>query len=467
MKITEYKPTGHTTASAAATLASSIKTAQAAGRVPERLGKNLTAAVENTYREMRAMSDHAQDEARDFLAGEQRAYTDMEAALDLLAPINQELGRIDLPDGVQAAQDAAWGRRESIESDYVKDRPLAKGQTFAGYVQARGLRAGLEDLSDGCDLDKYLRGTLFGNWKGADRELQIANTLSGASATTGGVLIPTALTARIIDLARAQTRVLEAGASMVPMESRTVDVPRWTQGPALAWRTENAIVGESDAALDKVTLVAKNLATVVRASRELVEDTDITSALSGAIAAAFAAKIDSAAMYADGTSGAPTGIKSNSGVTKTSMGTNGASMTNWDNLVDSVGRLRDHNEAPNASIMADRSARVLAKLKDTTNQPLVAPSYLDGVSRLTTSNVPINLTVGTSNDTSDVFTGDWTKLLIGVRTELTIQILNERYMTNDAAGSPAGGQYGFLVWWRGDIALERPNAFDVITGVRG
>ncbi len=40
-------------------------------------------------------------------------------------------------------------------------------------------------------------------------------------------------------------------------------------------------------------------------------------------------------------------------------------------------------------------------------------------------------------------------------------------MTNDAAGSPAGGQYGFMCWWRGDIALARAKAFDVITGVRG
>lgn len=467
MKITEYKPNGHTTAKDAAALVASVKAAQAAGRVPERLGKSLAAATENTFREMRAMTDHAQDEARDFLASEQRTYTDMEAALDILGPVNTELDRVSLPDGVQAAQDAYHGR-DSVDSDYAQGRPLAKGHTFASYVRNRGIRAAGEDVSDGVDLDKYLRGVLFNQWRGADRELRIANAMSGASSAAGGVLIPAILTAQIIDLARAQTRVFEAGAQLVPMENRTVDVPRWATDPSLSWRTENAIVAESDAELDKVTLDAKALATVVRASRELVEDTDITGALSGAIAAAFAGKVDSAAMYADGSSGAPTGIKSNSGVTKTALGSgNGASMTSWDNLVDSVGRLRDHNEAPNASIMADRSARVLAKLKDTTNQPLAAPSYLDNIARLTTSNVPINLTVGTSTDTSDVFTGDWSKLIVGVRTSLTIQILSERYMTNDAAGSPAGGQYGFLVWWRGDIALERPNAFDVITGVRG
>lgn len=467
MKITEYKPNGHTTAKDATSLAASIKTAQAAGRIPERLGKNLATAVENTWREMQAMTDHAQDEGRDFLASESRTYTDMEAALDLLAPLNKELSRIDFPDGLQAAQDAAWGRG-SDAPEYAEGRPLAKGQTFASYIRNRGIRAAGEDVSDGVDLDKYLRGVLFNQWRGADRELKIANAMSGASSTAGGVLIPTVLLGQIIDLARAQTHVLEAGAQVVPMESRTVDVPRWTTDPTFSWRTENAIVAESDGALDKVTLSAKDLGTVVRVSRDLVEDTNIAGALSGAFASAFALKIDNAALYGAGSGGAPTGVKVDSNVTKTALGSgNGATPTDWGFLVDSVGRVRDANEYPTAAIMADRTARVLAKLKDTTNQPLRAPEYLDGLERRTTSGVPVNLTVGTSNDTSDCFVADWSKLIIGVRTELVIEVLRERYMTNDAAGSPAGGQYGFLAWWRGDIVLAQPKAFDVTTGIRG
>ena len=43
----------------------------------------------------------------------------------------------------------------------------------------------LVDVSDGIDADKYLRGVLFNQWKGADRELQIANSMSGASSTAG------------------------------------------------------------------------------------------------------------------------------------------------------------------------------------------------------------------------------------------------------------------------------------------
>ncbi len=54
--------------------------------------------------------------------------------------------------------------------------------------------------------------------------------------------------------------------------------------------------------------------------------------------------------------------------------------------------------------------------------------------------------------------GDWRQLLIGVRTELQIKVLDQRYADN--------GQTGFIAWWRGDVAVARPKAFDVTTGVR-
>ncbi len=73
--------------------------------------------------------------------------------------------------------------------------------------------------------------------------------------------------------------------------------------------------------------------------------------------------------------------------------------------------------------------------------------------------MPTTLTVGTSTDTSDVFTADWAQLYVGVRIGLTVTLLQERFM-------PDAGQFGFVGWWRGDIQVARPKAFDVVTGVR-
>jgi HK97 family phage major capsid protein len=78
---------------------------------------------------------------------------------------------------------------------------------------------------------------------------------------------------------------------------------------------------------------------------------------------------------------------------------------------------------------------------------------------LTTKSVPINVTVGTSTDTSYIFTADWSNLLVGIRTDFTLRFLGERYLADNL-------QYGFLAYLRADVQLAQPAAFVVDTGVR-
>lgn len=385
-------------------------------------------------------------------ADDRREYDALEKVYDSIAAL-PEMQHVDRT-GVVAPE---VGR----PAPYRDGAPLATNQTFTGFTRAMGheppheVHDALESEGRDLNLSKYLKGAFTGDWRGAQPE-RILNALSGATAGAGGVLLPTVLTSQIVDLARNKTRVLQAGARVVPMQNRTVDVPRWLTDPTLSWRAENGAIVESDATMDKITLTAKSLAAVTKVSRELVEDTDVDDELKASFAAALSISVDTAALYGTGASNQPTGVKVNSGVTKTPLATNGATPT-WDNLIDSVGRLRDQNEEPTAQILSDRSERALAKVKDGQGQYVGPPDYLDGIPRYSTAQVPNNLTVGTSNVTSDIFTADWTQLLIGVRTELQITLLTERYM-------PDAGQYGFVAWWRGDIAVARPKAFDVVTG---
>lgn len=90
----------------------------------------------------------------------------------------------------------------------------------------------------------------------------------------------------------------------------------------------------------------------------------------------------------------------------------------------------------------------LGLLRDSTNQYVNPPAYLAGVPPLTTKQIPINNTVGTSTDTSEVYTADWTQLMLGMRTDLRIAFLRERYIDN--------GQYAFLAWMRCDVQLAQP-----------
>ena len=58
--------------------------------------------------------------------------------------------------------------------------------------------------------------------------------------------------------------------------------------------------------------------------------------------------------------------------------------------------------------------------------------------------------MGSSSLTSDVFTGAWSQLLIGVRIQLEITVLRER--------SADVGAYELLAWARMDVAVARPAA---------
>ena len=390
----------------------------------------------------------AEAENRQFHASESRTFDAWSALYNELDDIEMRT-KVDRR-GVVPPTDRHEGYREG--------EPLAAEQTFVGAMRALNRIPDVQD-DEQLSLGLYLRGALTGRWDGAENELKVHNALSGASSGAGGILIPEVLTGEVVDQARAQTRVIQAGARIVPMANRKVVVPKWASDPVPEWRGENDPFVEDDATMGSVELVAKGLGVVTKVSIELLEDTSIEGELERAFARSFAQVIDASALYADGTGDKPTGVKHQDGVNVVAAATNGAAPT-WATLVAAVGRLRDLNEDPTAQIMADRTARTLALLAGSDGQYIAAPSYLDGVQRLTTTQVPTNLDQGTAlGQTSDLFTADWSKLLIGVRSELRIIPLKERYL-------PDAGQIGFLAHWRGDFALTRPAAFDVVTGLK-
>ena len=82
------------------------------------------------------------------------------------------------------------------------------------------------------------------------------------------------------------------------------------------------------------------------------------------------------------------------------------------------------------------------------------PRRIVDVPLLTSTAVPI--TEGTSADTSPMILGDWREVFVGMRTELQISVLQERFADN--------GQVAFVAWLRADVALARANTMAVLEG---
>ncbi len=214
---------------------------------------------------------------------------------------------------------------------------LTREQNVEDWARTRGLIPEDQQLS----FDRYLRGLATGNWDGAEHE----RALSEGTLTAGGHLVPTPLSARVIDLARNQTRVFQAGAITVPMASQTLKLARLTGEGTPAWKTENAAITDADMTFDSVTFTARTLVRLVKLSVELFEDADPSSedVIARAFASQLALELDRVALRGTGTAPEPRGVLNTSGVTITTHGANGANITNYDWLLDAAGAVLANN----------------------------------------------------------------------------------------------------------------------------
>jgi len=336
---------------------------------------------------------------------------------------------------------------------------LTREQSVEAWCQQRGL---FEPPAEGGRLsfDRYLRGLVTGRWDGADHE----RALSEGTLTAGGHLVPTPLSARVIDLARNATRVFQAGAVTVPMTAQTLRLARLTGEGTPAWKAENAAITDADMTFDSVTFTARTLVRLVKLSVELFDDSDPSAedVIARSFAAQVALELDRVALRGTGTAPEPRGVLNTSGITTTTHGANGSTITTtsaYDWHLDAAGVVRGNNFMPNAHIQAPRTSVSLSKLREATTSAYLAPPPAL-LPMLTTKQVPINLTVGTSTDCSEIYTADWSNLMVGIRTDFQLLFLRERFLADNL-------QYAFLAFLRADIQLAQPSAFVVDTGVRG
>lgn len=370
-----------------------------------------------------------------------------------LADLNEQVTNLTaeaeavISDGERAAQAAEAFRGLPVgvgngrKAEVRMNAPMRDGQSF-GDIAGKGTAE---------EFGEYLRDMAYGLTTRAQTE---------GTASEGGVLVPTRLGAGVLDLARNKSATAQAGAAIVPLSSKQTDYPVLTADAIAAWRAENGAISESAAAFAPVSFNAKSLSVLVKASWELLEDAegDFGRVLQDSFAASFAVALDKAALYGAGTATEPKGLTKITAVPKVSMGTNGLALTDYGPVITGVAAVRTANYEPTAYVVAERTAAALANLKAAANgQYLTPPAYLDGVKQVRSGNIPVNLTQGTSNLASDIITGDFRMLGIGIRHAFEVRVLRERYADT--------GQVGFIGYLRADVQPFRTDAFHVTNGV--
>ena len=324
---------------------------------------------------------------------------------------------------------------------------LNKGDSL---VQRMG-SAGQTDLT----LGGFLRA-MVGVGDGA----KYRNTLQEGTDSTGGYTVPHILTAQLIDKLRAQSVLMRAGATtMVLPDGGEVSMAKLTGDPTAYWHQESVSVTASTPSFGRVTFQPRTLISLVKASRELLEDSiNAEEALMMAFAQALALEVDRVGLIGTGAAGEPLGVLNTTGIGNVLMGANGLALTNWDPYVNVIYQLtQDNAMMPTAFIQNPRTTTEGAVLKDSQNQPLQKPDILQDIPILETTQVPINDTQGSATDASRVYAGYWPDLVWGVRHELVIEILREKYSDTF--------EYGFMAHLRGDYVVRHPESFATITGV--
>jgi HK97 family phage major capsid protein len=141
------------------------------------------------------------------------------------------------------------------------------------------------------------------------------------------------------------------------------------------------------------------------------------------------------------------------------MGTNGAALADYAKLVDAIQSVLEGNGAAVGAVYSPRTAGALAKLEDTTGQPLRMPKLVEDLRHRTSTRIPNDLVQGTASNASAAFLGDFSQVAYGVRNEITLEV------SRDAGESFERARVLVRAYLRADVNTLRPKHLCRIVGI--
>jgi len=263
----------------------------------------IRAARAKAVDDMLALTNKAAAEGRDFTEEEEAAFKGLQekdAALgrqiERLESLEKRRAEMAVP--VQAPRAPAASAQPPVPAQ--PKAPAIPGQGFARMVRALAATKGIHRLA-----------AQFAEEQWGPEAADIAAALGSSSGTSGGFLVREQHAAEVIELLRARSVVMRAGARPVPLPGGNLTMPRINTGTAGSYIGENQNATKTEPTFGQVRLTARKLAALVPISNDLIRfaSPNVDALVRDDLLAGMQVTMDTALIRDSGTGNAPKGLR--------------------------------------------------------------------------------------------------------------------------------------------------------------
>lgn len=285
---------------------------------------------------------------------------------------------------------------------------------------------------------------------------EIQNALKIGTDSEGGYLVPDEFERTLIQALK-EENIFRTLAKVVSTSSGDRKIPVVASKGTASWVDEEGLIPESDDTFGQVSIGAYKVATMIKVSEELLNDSvfNLESYIAKEFARRIGAKEEEAFFVGDGT-GKPTGIFNATGGAELGITASSATAVSVDEIMDLFYSLKSPYRKNAVFVMNDATVKLIRKLKDGNGQYLWQPSLQAGQPD-TILNRPVKTSTYVPTVAAGAKTiafGDFGYYWVADRQGRSFQRLNELYA--------ATGQVGFKGTQRVDGKLILPEAIKVL-----
>lgn len=365
-------------------------------------------------------------------------------------------------DGVVSVEDTAT--YEKMEADVVnlgKEIDRLERQQAMDFELSKPVNAPITSKPSANGESKTGRATdeyKHAFWKAMRNKnnFDVQNALQIGTDSEGGYLVPDEFEKTLME-SLVEENIFRQLAKVITTSSGDKKIPVVATKGTASWVDEEGNIPDTDDVFGQVSIGAYKLATMIKVSEELLNDSifNLESYIAKEFARRIGTKEEEAFFIGDGT-GKPTGIFNTTGGAGVGVTAASATVITIDEVMDLFYSLKSPYRKNAVFVMNDATVKAIRKLKDGTGQYIWQPSITAGQPD-TILTRPVKTSAYVPNIASAAKTiafGDFGYYWVADRQGRSFQRLNELYA--------ATGQVGFRATQRVDGKLILAEAIKVL-----